>query len=211
MTRARSIALGALLLAACKGPGASAPTDGADVIADLAAPAPGGASLRLTIQTLPPQVDGLVISGGQLELLRPSLFGDVAADSRTMLNETELGLPSAAHDASFPMAPYGLYSRAQFSIDEARAYGTWQGAPLSLSFEAATTKVNLPGPTLDYEPGTSAHFLITLDVGAWLNGATLGGLEPAGDGTIHVDATDPSAVATSVVALQKSFALTTAP
>jgi hypothetical protein len=211
MSRVSLIAL-ALLLAACKVPTTPHPTDGSVAPVDMATTSSGAASLQLNLSAAAPKVDGLVLSDGSLEFERPSLFGDVAPDSRTMALETGVSLQNGSHDLSFPLAPYGLYSRAQFSIGDTRAHGTWQGTPFVVAFEAETTKIDLPGPTLDYEPGMSAHFVIALEVGSWLNATSLGGLTPSPtDGTIHIDNTNPSAVTASLGTLQQSFTLTAAP
>ena len=173
-------------------------------------PLPTDSTLALSLSVVAPQLDGLVVTGGLLELPRVSLYGDVPADMRTMAH-VAVALPSDAHDLTFAMAPYGLYSRAQVSLDDIRVHGTWKGTPLEIGFEAEQSHVDLLGPTLDYEPGMSAAFLITMSGDAWLTADILDGAAVGTDGTIHIDPYDnPASAAAIVGAMQDAFTLTQA-
>jgi hypothetical protein len=172
---------------------------------------PSGSALTLGITIVAPQVEGLVLTSGMVEFPRVSLYGDTAADMRTMAH-VEMALPADTYGVTFPNAPYGLYSRAQVPLDDVRAHGTWKGTPLEIGIEAEPARVDLLGPTLDYEPSMSAAFLITLDDGAWLTPAILDSATVGTDGTIHIDQVDnPGAVSAIVTALEGAFTLTQAP
>jgi hypothetical protein len=174
-------------------------------------PGPSGSVLALNIAIVAPTTVGLVISSGSVEFERLSLYGDVPADMRTMTH-VSASLPADQKEVTFPAAPYGLYSRAQVPVDDVHAHGTWKGTPLDIYFEPDSTRIDLSGPTLDYEAGMSEAFLITMTNDAWLTPAILDGAAVGADGTIHVDQLDnPSTVSAMSGALQGAFTLAQAP
>jgi hypothetical protein len=192
----------ALSLAGCHGGGAGASHD-------MAQPAATGA-LVLTVAAVPPTLAGLTIDSGRLELRGLSIFGDVAADARTMVLSSRLDLPSGSFDNTFPDAPYGLYSRARFGIDDAHLQGSWKGTPLSVSFEAEQLSIDARGPALDYGPMQGAHFVLTVDPTSWFDAAGLDAA--AASGSIQIDSLHNVNLLDSLIgALQGSVTLTAAP
>jgi hypothetical protein len=172
------------LMAACGGhaSGGGMP----DLASGDVAPAP--TSLSLSIRFKPPTGGDLVITGDELDLKDISLFGDVAADARTMLNEQSIGLPDGKLKFDFDQAPYGLYSRVQIKLDDIHIRGTWKGSPLSVRFEGGPLTADLRGPALDYEPTASARYEVTIDTTTWFDPAALDGAVGAGTATgITVD------------------------
>ena len=164
--------------------------------------------LALTITLSPPQLEGLMIAEGRLELHHVSLFGDVSADNRTMLGETGLGLPKDALDVTFPSAPYGLYSRVQTSVDDVQLHGAWRGTPLEVGFEVESFHtIDLRGPALDYEPTMGARFTMPIDANQWFDAARLD-VATVTDGAIHVNWQENVELTQALVtAVEASFSL----
>jgi hypothetical protein len=192
----------AMALAGCHGGGINASHD-------MAEPSTAG-PLVLTVTATPPSLGGLTLDSGRLELHGLSLFGDVAADARTMVASSKLDLPTGSFDNAFPDAPYGLYSRARFSIDDAHLQGLWKGAALSVTFEAEQLSIDARGPALDYGPTQGAHFVLTMDPTSWFDPVRLDAAAALGD--IQIDALhNPDMLATLIGALQGSVMLAAAP
>lgn len=200
---ARVVLLALLALSGCGGDsGIVTPADGA-----TNTPGP----LTLSIALAAPSVDGLVVTSGKLELHRLSVFGDVAADARTMVAQVTLAFPTDSGDLTFTTAPFGLYSRVRADLDEIQVHGTWRGAPLSIQLEAEGNAVDLRGPTLDYEPADEAHFAVSIATSSWFDPACL---DSAIDdnGTLRVDGShNANCAAALITALQASFTLTAVP
>jgi len=199
----RAALLSLLAVTGCGGGGAiSPPTDGA-----TNTPGP----LTLSIALAAANVEGLVVTSGRLELHRLSVFGDVAADARTMAAGVELMLPTDSGDFTFTNAPFGLYSRVRADLDEVQVHGTWRGVPLTIQLEAEGMAVDLRGPTLDYEPTDAAHFAVSSATSTWFDptrlDATVNDM-----GSIRVDsAHNADCAAAFIAAVQASFRLTDAP
>jgi hypothetical protein len=157
---------------------------GGNDVLDLASGDLSPTSLTLNIRFKAPVAGGdLALTGDELELKRITLFGDVAADARTMINDQKVDLPSGKLDLGFDQAPYGLYSRVQISLDDIHIKGSWKNSPLIVRFEGGPLTADLRGPALDYEPSSAARFEVTIDTNGWFDPAALDGAAGAGTPT----------------------------
>jgi hypothetical protein len=174
-------------------------------------PTSGGETLVLTTSVSPATLALLTIDSGTIALTNTSLFGDVAPDSRTTVSRVSMRVTGDSVATTYAVAPYGLYSRMQAWLDDLHIHGTWRGAPLSIDAESDRSTIDLPGPTLDYEPGQSAHFIASTDVDAWLDPAVLDGATGSPDGSIQIDELHNRSAAIAIAtAARASFTLTAA-
>jgi hypothetical protein len=200
-----ALALGATLatsLGGCSGSTASPTVDGGNVEAH---------QLSLGFSLGAPALAGLELTAGMLELERVSVFGDVAADERTVVRHFLLSVPKDKRDQIFPDAPFGLYSRVQAGPLELHAQGSWRGTPLDIDLENTDLSVDLRGAALDYSPEQSARFEIVIDAGAWFDAAALDDARVS-FGKIRVSSTQNTDLAASIVSgMRGSVTLASAP
>lgn len=171
---------------------------------------PPPASGTFTFDLLPtvPAPGDLVITSGHLKLEQVMVLGDVTPDDRSMLDEIDLDLLQPGRSFTFSMLPQGLYSSVRFSIDHLELQGSWKGVPLQISVEPDDAVVNLRSPIgQEVGPGSSAHFSVTFDVGAWFAGNLLDSAQVA-SGQIAINGQTNAALAKQLMTqVLASFAL----
>ena len=157
-----------------------------------------GAEMRRTLGTT-------VFSG----MLGVTVFGDVAPDGRSMLNEVSVSLLDSGRAFVFSMLPQGLYSLVRLRVHEVHVDGTYRGVPLHISFEdESSAPVDLRSPSgVDVVPGHDGTFSISIDDNAWFANQLLDSASASGGQIVITGQSNGTVLNTLASRIMSSFTL----